>query len=113
MSFSFSPQASSGKGSFRKEVLMVDPLEAKKIADKQMVVIKTEERYEVRNFQSLNLFAAQLVLLSFATDMLKLNLGKLSPAKPLRIKRSEVLSHAVLCFPPFLFTSEDSITVLS
>ncbi|KNA22983.1 hypothetical protein SOVF_028910 [Spinacia oleracea] len=42
------PNASSGKGSFRKEVLMVDPLEAKKIADKQMVVIKTEERYERR-----------------------------------------------------------------
>ncbi|XP_021755349.1 uncharacterized protein LOC110720615 isoform X2 [Chenopodium quinoa] len=40
--------ASSGKGSFRKEVLMVDPLEAKKLAAKQYVEIRSKEKFERR-----------------------------------------------------------------
>ncbi|XP_010687710.2 uncharacterized protein LOC104901794 [Beta vulgaris subsp. vulgaris] len=42
------PDVSSGKSSFRKEVLMVDPVEAKKLAAKQMVEIKTKEKFERR-----------------------------------------------------------------
>ncbi|CAO2823026.1 unnamed protein product [Amaranthus hypochondriacus] len=42
------PNESSGKDSFRKEVLMVDPLEAKKLAAKQLAEIKSKENFKRR-----------------------------------------------------------------
>ncbi|KAL2939773.1 High molecular mass early light-inducible protein HV58 chloroplastic [Bienertia sinuspersici] len=42
------PNVSSGKSDFKKDILMVDPLEAKKLAAKQMAEIKTKERFEKR-----------------------------------------------------------------
>ncbi|XP_042495890.1 uncharacterized protein LOC122074959 [Macadamia integrifolia] len=38
------PNASSGKRSFNNEVIMVDPLEAKRLAAKEMQVIQEKER---------------------------------------------------------------------
>ena len=49
----FVSQKSSGKDSFRKEVLMVDPLEAKKLAAKQLAEIKSKENFKVCDFHCL------------------------------------------------------------
>ncbi|KAK6783679.1 hypothetical protein RDI58_017133 [Solanum bulbocastanum] len=42
------PNASPGRERTRKEVIMVDPLEAKRLAAKQMEEIKAKERYQRR-----------------------------------------------------------------
>ncbi|XP_057767215.1 uncharacterized protein LOC130987635 isoform X1 [Salvia miltiorrhiza] len=42
------PNASSGKGKAKKEVVMVDPLEAKRLATKQMELIKAKEKFKRR-----------------------------------------------------------------
>ncbi|XP_040948920.1 uncharacterized protein [Gossypium hirsutum] len=42
------PNVSSGKGNSGKEVIMVDPLEAKRLAAKQMVQIKAKEKAKVK-----------------------------------------------------------------
>ncbi|KAH0654837.1 hypothetical protein KY285_029719 [Solanum tuberosum] len=42
------PNASPGRERKRKEVIMVDPLEAKRLAAKQMEEIKAKERYQRR-----------------------------------------------------------------
>ncbi|GAA0140403.1 hypothetical protein LIER_01759 [Lithospermum erythrorhizon] len=42
------PDVSPGKDNKRKEVIMVDPLEAKKLAKKQMEQIKSKERFMKR-----------------------------------------------------------------
>ncbi|KAL1553821.1 hypothetical protein AAHA92_14447 [Salvia divinorum] len=42
------PNASSGKGKSKKEVIMVDPLEAKRLAAKQMELIKAKEEFKRR-----------------------------------------------------------------
>ncbi|KAB2027051.1 hypothetical protein E1A91_D05G007800v1 [Gossypium mustelinum] len=42
------PNVSSGKGNSGKEVIMVDPLEAKRLAAKQMVQIKAKEKAKRR-----------------------------------------------------------------
>lgn len=43
-------QASPGRERRKKEVIMVDPLEAKRLAAKQMEEIKAKERYQVSNW---------------------------------------------------------------
>ncbi|XP_042003340.1 uncharacterized protein LOC121752375 [Salvia splendens] len=42
------PNASSGKGKSKKEVIMVDPSEAKRLAAKQMELIKAKEEFKRR-----------------------------------------------------------------
>ncbi|KAG6410512.1 hypothetical protein SASPL_128573 [Salvia splendens] len=44
----FSTHASSGKGKSKKEVIMVDPSEAKRLAAKQMELIKAKEEFKRR-----------------------------------------------------------------
>lgn len=43
-------QVSPGKGGSNKEVIMVDPLEAKRLAAKQMAKIKAKEKFKVKKF---------------------------------------------------------------
>lgn len=43
-------QVSSGKEGSNKDVIMVDPLEAKRLAAKQMVQIKGREKLKVNKF---------------------------------------------------------------
>lgn len=45
-------QASPRKGSSNYEVIMVDPLEAKRLAAKQMQQIKAREKFKVRDILS-------------------------------------------------------------
>ena len=45
-------QASPRKGRSNNEVIMVDPLEAKRLAAKQMQQIKAREKFKVRNVVS-------------------------------------------------------------
>ncbi|KAH7861543.1 hypothetical protein Vadar_027529 [Vaccinium darrowii] len=47
-SLCYSPHVSPSKGSSKKEVIMVDPLEAKRLAAKQMEVIKAKEKLKRR-----------------------------------------------------------------
>jgi hypothetical protein len=46
-------QVSSGKVGFNKEVIMVDPLEAKRLAAKQMQEIEAKENFKVKDISSL------------------------------------------------------------
>ncbi|XP_047311617.1 uncharacterized protein LOC124915018 isoform X2 [Impatiens glandulifera] len=57
------PNVSPGKSDFKKEVIMVDPLEAKRLAAKQMEKIKTKERMKrIREIESINGAAAMIGL---------------------------------------------------
>ncbi|KAK6151483.1 hypothetical protein DH2020_014118 [Rehmannia glutinosa] len=48
-------QASSGKGKSKKEVIMVDPLEAKRLAAKQMELLKAKEKFKrQRQIEAIN-----------------------------------------------------------
>lgn len=46
-------QVSPGKGGSKNEVIMVDPLEAKRLAAKQMAKIKAREKFKVEETTSL------------------------------------------------------------
>ncbi|KAK6127019.1 hypothetical protein DH2020_039235 [Rehmannia glutinosa] len=49
------PNATSGKGKSKKEVIMVDPLEAKRLAAKQMELIKAKEKFKrQRQIEAIN-----------------------------------------------------------
>ncbi|CAN6547272.1 unnamed protein product [Malus baccata var. baccata] len=47
------PNVSSKKGASNNEVIMVDPLEAKRLAAKQMEEIKAKEKYKVKELHAL------------------------------------------------------------
>lgn len=42
-------QVSPNKGDFNRKVIMVDPLEAKRLAAKQMEQIKAKEKFKVKS----------------------------------------------------------------
>ncbi|XP_059459508.1 uncharacterized protein LOC132189047 isoform X2 [Corylus avellana] len=67
------PNVSSGKVGFNKEVIMVDPLEAKRLAAKQMQEIEAKEKFKVKDISSLR--KRQIEAINGAWAMIGLTAG--------------------------------------
>lgn len=63
-------QVSSGKGGSNKDVIMVDPVEAKRLAAKQMEKIKAREKIKVNEIFYLDLYIVYQLDLFFICQTL-------------------------------------------